>query len=1208
MFNPSAPVVTVVAVYLVAVIAVGLWAYPRIHTFADFALGSRRLRPLVAALSAGASDMSGWLFLALPGAVYAAGVGATWIAVGLAVGTYLNWLFVAPRLRTYTERAGNAVSLSAYLEERFEDRTRMLRIVTAAVTVVFFTLYVAGGLVAGGLLFEQVFDVAFGLGVTLTALVIVVYSCLGGFLAVSLTHVVQGTLMALTLVVLPVTAIALLGGFGALGDELGLRTDSLLEMGSRASYSDGQWSAGRPLGAVAIVSLLAWGLGYFGQPHILARFMGIRSIRAVPAARRIGTLWVLVVLTGASLTGLAGIAVLDEPLGNPETVFIALAEDLFTPWIAGFMLIAVLAAIMSTADSQLLVSSVALTEDFYHAFLSRRASDRALVWAGRSAVVAVTLIAWVIALEGGGVLDIVAHAWAGFGASFGPVVLLSLYWPRMTWAGAMAGIVTGAAVVLLWERINPLLGPLESGVYEMVPGVLAATAAALLFGRWAGRPPQRAFWRLPGGGVNQLMLEPSLGQAPIGMAVVDSDLRYVWVNKVLERMAPLERRLGRRVTDILPQRQAEALEERMRTVLATGEPVLDYEFGGPGFTDPRQERAYSVSIFGMENRHGQRVGIWYMVIDVTDRWKAKQRLALLNDASARIGSTLDVTLTAQELADDTVPSLADFVAVDLLESVVRGEEPAPGAVAGTPALRRAGQKPAGGPREAEPAAGGSASVSPVSPGSPDSPAARCLLRGRTLVETDPGLAGRPWVAGDPALKALAGAPGGPHAVMAVPMRARGVFLGAAVFLRSRRLGAFEEDDVRLAEELVSRAAVSVDNARRYTRERTAAQTMQRSLLPHGLTGGSALEVASRYLPADAPSGVGGDWFDVIPLSGARVALTVGDVVGHGINAATTMGRLRTAVRTLANLDLPPDELLAHLDDLVGDLMGPDTDYAEKRPAADKENVAATFLGATCLYAVYDPVGGRCTLARAGHLPPVVVRPGGTAEVLDLPAGPPLGLGALPFESADYTLEEGSLIALYTDGLVRAHDLDIDAGLSRLCRALASARPDLEETGDRVMEALLDGPPSDDAALLLARARVLDSTRVASRELPCDPAVVSEARTFVTRQLAEWDMDELLFTTELIVSELVTNAIRHGSGPITLRLIRERALICEVSDTSSTSPRLRHARTTDEGGRGLLIVAQLARRWGTRYTADGKVIWAEQAVAPGATPSVAVPAL
>ncbi len=313
MFDLSAPVVVTFVLYVGAMIGVGVWAYTRTRTFTDFALGGRRLGASVAALSAGASDMSGWLFLALPGAVYAAGVGAGWIAVGLAVGTYLNWRFVAPRLRTYTERAGNAVSLAAYLEERFEDRTRLLRTVSAAVTVAFFTVYLAGGLVAGGLLFEYVFDVDFALAVVLTALVIAIYSCLGGFLAVSHTHVLQGLLMLLALLVLPVVGVRAVGGFDALGDALDGRSPALLDPGSQAVFADGRWSPGGPLGAVAIVSLLAWGLGYFGQPHILARFMGIRSTRAIPAARRIGTAWVLVVLAGATLVGLVGIAGLGAP-------------------------------------------------------------------------------------------------------------------------------------------------------------------------------------------------------------------------------------------------------------------------------------------------------------------------------------------------------------------------------------------------------------------------------------------------------------------------------------------------------------------------------------------------------------------------------------------------------------------------------------------------------------------------------------------------------------------------------------------------------------------------------------------------------------------------------------------------------------------------------------------------------------------------------
>ncbi|MGW2486136.1 sodium/proline symporter PutP [Streptomyces sp. NPDC001606] len=1185
MSDLSAQIVVTFLVYVAVMIGTGVWAYRRTHTFADFALGGRRLPALVAALSAGASDMSGWLFLAFPGAVYVAGLGASWIAVGLVVCTYLNWLIVAPRLRTYTERAGNAVSLSAYLEERFEDRTRMLRLVSAAVTLVFFTFYVASGLVAGGVLFGHIFGAGFRLGVALTALVIVVYSGLGGFLAVSLTHVVQATLMFLALLVLPVVGLTALGGFGALRDSLNGKSPGLLDMGAKVDLSDGKWSAhGGSLGAVAIISLLSWGLGYFGQPHILARFMGIRSTGAVPVARRIETGWVVVVLAGATLVGLLGAAQAGTPLHDPQTVYITLSRMLFSPWGAGMMLIAVLAAIISTADSQLLVSSVALTEDFYHAFLNRRASDSSLVWVGRAAVVGVTLVASLIALRGGGLLGIVGYAWAGFGAAFGPVVVLSLYWPRMTWAGAMAGIVSGAATVLVWKEVGPLLGPPWSGVYEMLPGVLVATPAALFFGRFVGRPPKRAFWRMPGGGVSQLMLTPFLTHAPVGIAVLDTDLRYVWVNEWLDHQIPMKRRLGRRLAEVLPQAEAEAFEEQMRQVLETGTPVMDYEYRGANFSQPDRSRAISVSFFAMKDRHGQNVGVWYMIIDITERWRAQERLALLNDAASRIGSTLDVSRTAQELADDAVPAVADFVAVDLLDSVMSGEEPAPGPVGMEPVIRRAAQQSV---REGCPES--SLAVGEAVRRAPESPVTRCLMESRTLVERVLDAKDSPWVTVDETLGASL-LQYGLRSVMVVPVRARGVTLGVATFARSGRLGPFEEDDVRLAEELVSRAAVCIDNARRFTRERSAARSMQRYLLPQDLHGGSALEAASWYLPADAPSGVGGDWFDVIPLSGARIALVVGDVAGHGINAAATMGRLRVAVRTLANLDLSPDELLAHLDDLVIGLMGAHTDAPA---AAEGEATGAAFLGATCLYAVYDPVSGRCVMARAGHLPPMVVGPGGEAEILDIPAGPPLGLGYLPFQATETELAEGSLIALYTDGLVESVDRDIDVGIARLGDVLAVPRPTLEETGRSVIDSLLNGPPMDDAALLLARTRVLAPEQVASWDLPSDPAAVAHARSLATRQLTDWGIPHLTFTTELIVSELVTNAIRHASGPVVLRLIQDRGLICEVSDGSSTSPRLRHARTTDEGGRGLLIVAQLAHRWGTRYTAHGKIIWTEQ---------------
>lgn len=487
------PAMIIFGIFLLAMVTVGIWTYQDTVTFSDFALGGRRLSAPLAALSAGASDMSGWLFLGLPGAVYAAGIGASWIAVGLAVGTYLNWRLVAPRLRTYTELAGDAKTLSAYLEERFEDGSRMLRLVSATVIVVFFTVYVASGLLAGGVLFEGIFGGGFEFALTVFAVVIVVYTVLGGFRAVSVTHSVQATVMFCAAIALPMIGIGLLGGFGAFHDVLAHKTSSLLDMGAKAHFDGSRWVSGEPLGAVAVISLLAWGLGYFGQPHILVRFMSIRSTRDIPLARRIGVGWVVVCLAGASLVGLVGIAALDQPLDNPETVFIQLCAQLVNPWVAGILLVAVLAAIKSTADSQLLVSAMALTEDFYRAFVKRRASDASMVLAARVTVVVVALVAYAIALSGGAVLDIVAYAWAGFGAAFGPVILLSLYWPRMTRAGAMAGIVTGAVTVVMWKQIDPLLGPLQSGIYEMVPGVLAATVAALLFGKFVGSPPRRTW-------------------------------------------------------------------------------------------------------------------------------------------------------------------------------------------------------------------------------------------------------------------------------------------------------------------------------------------------------------------------------------------------------------------------------------------------------------------------------------------------------------------------------------------------------------------------------------------------------------------------------------------------------------------------------------------------------------------------------------------
>ncbi|GGL06172.1 ATP-binding SpoIIE family protein phosphatase [Streptomyces flaveus] len=581
---------------------------------------------------------------------------------------------------------------------------------------------------------------------------------------------------------------------------------------------------------------------------------------------------------------------------------------------------------------------------------------------------------------------------------------------------------------------------------------------------------------------------------------------------------------------------------------------------------------------------GRVCGVGTATFDSSEQHWARQRLALLNEAGTSIGTTLDVTRTAQELADLVVPRLADFISVDLLESVTRGEEPVAGPVDVDVVLRRIAHA-SGSEESPEAAVGlGEADTYPSF-----SPPARCLATGRAVLSgaDDPDFVR--WIGQSEARSASVRGQG-LHSIMAVPLRARGITLGVAVFARGRSSEPFAQDDLVLAEELAGRAAVGVDNARRYTRERTNALTLQRSLLPREFPEQAAVEVAFRYLPAGSGAGVGGDWFDVVPLSGTRVALVVGDVVGHGLHASATMGRLRTAVRTLADVDLPPDELLTHLDDLVTHLA---SDYDEPLSADLPDPGDFGEIGATCLYAVYDPVSRMCTLASAGHPPPAVLLPDGTVTLVELSPGPLLGVGGLPFESTEIELPEGSLLAFYTDGLVEARDHDVGAGLDRLCQALASPVPSLDVTCDAILKALLPDSRADDVALLLARTRALHADQVAAWALPSDPAIVAAARAQTSRQLATWGLEEAAFITELVVSELVTNAIRYGAVPIGLRLIRDRALICEVSDASSTAPHLRRARIFDEGGRGLHMVAQLTQGWGTRQTSTGKTIWAEQ---------------
>ncbi|MBY8881755.1 SpoIIE family protein phosphatase [Streptomyces sp. PLK6-54] len=549
---------------------------------------------------------------------------------------------------------------------------------------------------------------------------------------------------------------------------------------------------------------------------------------------------------------------------------------------------------------------------------------------------------------------------------------------------------------------------------------------------------------------------------------------------------------------------------------------------------------------------------------------ARQRLQLLYDAGVGIGTTLDMGVTSQELAQVAVPRFADIVSVDLIEAVTRGEEP-----------------DAGGRRLRRTALAGDTVGSPLHPvGSAltleaATPQAQSLETGRPFLVDDLA-ASQDWRALDP-VGATQIVDQGVHSLLAVPLRARGVVLGLAGFWRAEGSPPFDPDDVSFAEELAARAAVSIDNARRYTREHSMAMSLQRSLLPSTLPEHTALDVAFRYLPAHA--GVGGDWFDVIALPGFRTALVVGDVVGHGITAAVAMGRLRTAVHNFSALDLPPEEVLGRLDELVTRL--------------DSEASGTEITGSTCLYAVYDPVAGRCAIALAGHPGPALVSPDGTVEFPDVPVSLPLGVGGHPVRTTELSLREGSKLVLFTNGLVENREQDLGAGLSRLRHVLAE---DTTRSPDEICQAvtaeMLASRPADDVALLVARTHLLEREQIAEWDVEPVPSAVSPIRAACGRKLTEWGLEDIGFTTELILSELITNAIRHGSPPIKVRLLRASTLVCEVSDGSSTSPHLRWAATTDEGGRGIFLVSQLAHRWGTRYTPGGKVIWSEQLLHSG----------
>ncbi|CCP03547.1 Sodium/glucose cotransporter 1 [Erwinia amylovora Ea644] len=476
----STPMMVTFCVYIIGMVLIGFIAYRSTKNFDDYILGGRSLGSVVTALSAGASDMSGWLLMGLPGAIFLSGISESWIAIGLTLGAYLNWKIVAGRLRVQTEHHDNALTLPDFFSSRFEDGSRLLRVISALVILVFFTIYCASGVVAGARLFESTFGMSYETALWAGAAATIVYTFVGGFLAVSWTDTVQAGLMIFALILTPVMVIVAVGGLSDAMQVIVAKSTQNMDMLKNLNF-------------VAIISLLGWGLGYFGQPHILARFMAADSHRSIRSARHIGMIWMILCLMGAVAVGFFGIAYFEnhpehagEVTKNGERIFIELTRILFNPWIAGILLSAILAAVMSTLSCQLLVCSSALTEDLYKNFMRKGASQQELVWVGRVMVLLVAVIAIALAANPENrVLGLVSYAWAGFGAAFGPVVLLSLIWRRMTRNGALAGMIVGAATVLIWKQYAWL------DLYEIIPGFLFASIAIVLFSL-ADTPPSAA--------------------------------------------------------------------------------------------------------------------------------------------------------------------------------------------------------------------------------------------------------------------------------------------------------------------------------------------------------------------------------------------------------------------------------------------------------------------------------------------------------------------------------------------------------------------------------------------------------------------------------------------------------------------------------------------------------------------------------------------
>lgn len=667
------------------------------------------------------------------------------------------------------------------------------------------------------------------------------------------------------------------------------------------------------------------------------------------------------------------------------------------------------------------------------------------------------------------------------------------------------------------------------------------------------------------------LLDTLFSQSAVGLHVLDTELRVERVNTLSDPAAG-DRILGLHFTEAYRLDDPEEADRLLHEVLATGEPVLNRVIRGRLAEAPGPDRGLMVTLHRLDAPDGAPLGVLAAVVDVNEREKARLRADCLASVRREVGHSLDVAAACEGLVAAMVPLFADFAVVEVVDEILRGADAPLSPVRADVPLRRAARRGVDGDvlvgetrrlPEHTPFALAAADLRP-----------RLVALGRDT----------PWLDADPVTARMVTVTGA-HSLIVVPLKLHGSFLGVVSLYRCQGTEPYDENDLALALTAAAHTALSIENARRYAYDHAIASTVQRRLLPQHDGARIAIETAHVLLPGRNS----GCWFDTIGLSGARTALIIGNVAGHGLQTAITMGQLRTVIHALAGLDLEPDEVLARLNDTADRLA------RERRSLPPGDALHRQSLTAACLYAVYDPFTRVCTMARAGHPAPVVVAPDGRPLTLDVPEGPMLfSADSAPFATASIQLEEGSVLAFLTDSL-----LPEERSVERVRDALAFPERGMQELCDAVVYNLPAETHPDGAALLLARTGVVPADRVATWELAHDRTTPAVARTLVRDRLEGWNLGEdTIESTELIVSELITNAVRYGTPPLHLRLLLDRTLTCEVHDTSPVAPHLRHARTVDEGGRGLFIVSQLATHWGTRYGTGGKALWTEQEVPPG----------